>query len=167
MLIFPLKKEWYEKIKSGEKTIEYREVKDYWTSRLISAFMQATDCKNELHSDLLDFYIREDFVGAFEIFYDEVKKNRLTINSECKLRLGYTKKYMVAKITEIEIIDGKDTDLHIDKPVYAIHLADVAELHNYNKVWYDESESKFRAEHGGKLYESSDGERWKEQNQNA
>ena len=25
MLIFPLKKEWYEKIKSGEKTIEYRE----------------------------------------------------------------------------------------------------------------------------------------------
>lgn len=30
MLIFPLKKEWYEKIKSGEKTIEYREVKPYW-----------------------------------------------------------------------------------------------------------------------------------------
>ena len=24
--------------------------------------------------------------------------------------------------------DGKDTDLHIDKPVYAIHLADVREL---------------------------------------
>ena len=31
MLIFPLKKEWYEKIKSGEKTIEYREVKPYWS----------------------------------------------------------------------------------------------------------------------------------------
>lgn len=26
MLIFPLKKEWYDKIKSGEKTVEYREV---------------------------------------------------------------------------------------------------------------------------------------------
>lgn len=25
MLIFPLKKEWYEKIRSGEKRIEYRE----------------------------------------------------------------------------------------------------------------------------------------------
>ena len=36
MLIFPLKKEWYEKIKSGEKTVEYREVKDYWTTRLYS-----------------------------------------------------------------------------------------------------------------------------------
>ena len=33
MLIFPLKKEWYEKIKSGEKTIEYREVKPYWSKR--------------------------------------------------------------------------------------------------------------------------------------
>ena len=28
-------KEWYEKIKSGEKTIEYREVKPYWTQRLL------------------------------------------------------------------------------------------------------------------------------------
>lgn len=34
MLIFPLKKEWYEKIRSGEKTIEYREVKPYWTKRI-------------------------------------------------------------------------------------------------------------------------------------
>lgn len=25
-------------------------------------------------------------------------------------------------------INGKDTDLHIDKPVYAIHLADVKEI---------------------------------------
>ena len=36
MLIFTLKKEWYEKIKSGEKTVEYREVKDYWATRLYS-----------------------------------------------------------------------------------------------------------------------------------
>ena len=34
---------------------------------------------------------------------------------------------MSARITKIEIIDGKDTDLHIDKPVYAIHLAEVKE----------------------------------------
>jgi ASC-1-like (ASCH) protein len=34
MLIFPLKKEWFDKIKSGEKTIEYREVKPYWSKRL-------------------------------------------------------------------------------------------------------------------------------------
>lgn len=29
MLTFNLKKEWFEKIKSGEKTHEYREVKPY------------------------------------------------------------------------------------------------------------------------------------------
>ena len=34
MLIFNLKKEWFEKIKSGEKTHEYREVKEYWFKRL-------------------------------------------------------------------------------------------------------------------------------------
>lgn len=35
MLIFPLKKRWYDKIKSGEKTVEYREVKPYWERRLL------------------------------------------------------------------------------------------------------------------------------------
>lgn len=34
MLTFNLKKEWFEKIKSGEKTHEYREIKDYWVSRI-------------------------------------------------------------------------------------------------------------------------------------
>ena len=37
MLIFPLRKEWYEKIKSGEKTVEYREAKPYWAKRLLRA----------------------------------------------------------------------------------------------------------------------------------
>ena len=50
------------------------------------------------------------------------------VHMECKLRLGYTNKYMTAYIPKIEVVDGKNTDLHIDKPVYAIHLADVREL---------------------------------------
>jgi ASC-1-like (ASCH) protein len=29
-----IKKEWFDKIKSGEKTIEYREKKPFWDSRL-------------------------------------------------------------------------------------------------------------------------------------
>lgn len=91
MLNFILKKKWYEKIKSGEKTIEYREVKDYWRQRL----------KNEFSN-----YIPQT----------------------CKLRLGYTNQYMTAKITGIEIVNGKNTDLNIDKPVYAIQLSDVQEI---------------------------------------
>ena len=38
MLIFPLKKEWCEKIKSGEKTVEYRELKSYWSGRFSKEF---------------------------------------------------------------------------------------------------------------------------------
>jgi len=34
MLTFNLKKEWFEKIKSGEKTHEYREANIYWQKRL-------------------------------------------------------------------------------------------------------------------------------------
>lgn len=34
MLTFNLKKEWFDKIKLGEKTHEYRDIKPYWTIRL-------------------------------------------------------------------------------------------------------------------------------------
>ena len=34
MLTFNLKKEWFEKIKSGEKTHEYRLYNSYWEKRL-------------------------------------------------------------------------------------------------------------------------------------
>ena len=94
MLIFPLKKQWYEKIKSGEKTIEYRDVKDYWAKRLFPD-------------------IPEDLVGE---------------PRRCYLQLGYTKNRLEAWITKIEVVDGKDTDLAIDKPVYAIHLVNVKEI---------------------------------------
>ncbi|MBQ4379527.1 MAG: hypothetical protein II821_10095 [Treponema sp.] len=89
MLIFTLKKEWYEKIKNGEKTIEYREVKPYWEKRILPFLFQ-----------------EKPF---------------------CRLRLGYTNRYMTANITKIKMVDGNNSDLHINKPVYAIHLADIRE----------------------------------------
>ena len=39
MLTFNLKKEWFEKIKSGEKTHEYRLQTKYWTKRLSNLFI--------------------------------------------------------------------------------------------------------------------------------
>ena len=106
MLIFPLKKQWYDKIKSGEKKIEYREVKPYWSGRFSKefefnqyAFCNIGDCL-----EMLNYW------------------------HPIKLRLGYTKKYMEALVNKIEIVDGKDTDLHIDGKVYAIHLSDVKEV---------------------------------------
>lgn len=109
MLIFPLKKQWYEKIRSGEKTIEYREVKSYWTKRFISA-----GCENNKGD--IELLLKGEIVCLNPI-----------IRPICKLRLGYSNTYMKARIKNISIVDGKSTDLHIDKPVYAIHLSDVME----------------------------------------
>ena len=33
MLTLPIKKKWFDMIKSGEKKEEYREIKPYWTKR--------------------------------------------------------------------------------------------------------------------------------------
>lgn len=113
MMIFPLKKEWYEKIKSGEKTIEYREVKPYWTRRFYNEEGGESSAMVEAN-----------------IFAEPLLLGQAVVSlaMECKLRFGYTNKYMTANITKIEVVDGKDTDLHIDKPVYAIHLANVKEV---------------------------------------
>ncbi len=34
MLVLPIKKQWFDMIKSGKKKEEYREIKPYWASRL-------------------------------------------------------------------------------------------------------------------------------------
>ena len=39
-----------------------------------------------------------------------------------------SKRYMVANINKIEVVDGKNTDLKIDAPVYAIYLNSVHEM---------------------------------------
>ena len=89
MLIFPLKKEWYEKIKNGEKTVEYREVKDYWTTRLFPD-------------------IPEDLGGE---------------PRRCYFQFGYKPETRsLAIVLKIEIVDWINTDLKIDKKVYAIHF---------------------------------------------
>lgn len=117
MLIFPLKKEWYDKIKSGEKTVEYREAKPYWARRITSSLcfsMFALYPSREVFKKVAEL--------GFNRRFEDCSFNR------CKLRLGYRKKYMTATITKIEVVNGKDTDLHIDKPVYAIHLVGVKEI---------------------------------------
>lgn len=108
MLVFILKKQWFEKIKSGEKTIEYREVKLYWIKRIEKEINWNITVISKIGQ-------RHDFNGNY-------------MNHPCKLRLGYTNKYMTAYITKIEVVDGKNTDLAINKPVYAIHLANVVKI---------------------------------------
>lgn len=51
MLTLPIKKCWFDKIKTGEKKEEYREIKPYYTSR----FLHAAD-KNGVISFICNFF---------------------------------------------------------------------------------------------------------------
>ena len=112
-LIFILKKEWYEKIKNGEKTIEYREVKPYWERRF------------QNFKDWYSLFVAPKDKDYFKKHYPVTLDCSLVY---CVFRLGYTNKYMAAIMKKIEIVDGKNTDLHIDKPVFAVHFAEVVEI---------------------------------------
>ena len=126
MLIFPLKKQWYDKIKSGEKTVEYREFKRYWTKRIYVEFKKQFAKRYEFFSAFPNYdSFTKDLEEMPVIFGDGTERS--PVLWDCKLRLGYTKEYLSAKISKIEVVDGKDTDLHIDKLVYAIHIVDVKE----------------------------------------
>ena len=117
MLIFPRKKEWYEKIKSGEKTVEYRKVKPYWTRRIATTLcrpMFGLYSPKELFEKVATIGFSKKFAACYP-------------DNKCLLRLRFTGKKLSAYISLIETVNGKDTDLHIDKPVYAIHLTDVRE----------------------------------------
>lgn len=96
MLILNLKKEWFDKIKSGEKTHEYRVFKDYWHNRIWK--------KQTLNN--INYRKREDYI-EFVCGYapKEDKSKRLK-----------------AKIKSIKIINGKKTDLAINEKVYDIEF---------------------------------------------
>lgn len=108
MLTFNVKKRWYEKIASGEKRIEYRIVKPYWTKRIAKEV--------QLYNQTLIW--GEDDIEKILPTQTE------SLGIECIVRLGYTKKYMKKKITKIKVINGKNTDLCVDEQVYAIFLSD-------------------------------------------
>lgn len=104
MLTFNLKKQWFDKIKSGEKTHEYREVKPYWKKRL---------------GKHLEFF-------ANNRTFNKLIKNDVAI-LPCCFKCGYPKfeekdKFLYGGIKSITIINGKNTDLAIDKDVFDIEF---------------------------------------------
>lgn len=97
MLTFNVKKEWFEKIKSGEKTHEYRVVKPYWFRRL--------------------------FLYSKEL----CRQTYIPLHGECMFLCGYPKaevhsRRLKAKIKNITIRNGMDTDLKVDTDVFDIEF---------------------------------------------
>ena len=76
-IVFNLKREWYDKIASGEKIVEYRKVNAYWMKRLV-----------------------EGTVGNDRVFRGSTKRFDVAV-----FRLGYSRKYpeIVRRIINIDI----------------------------------------------------------------
>ena len=97
MLTFNLKKEWFEKIKSGEKTHVYKEVNEYWFRRL--------------------------FLYSKEL----CRQTTIPLHSTCIFACGCPpeddfSRRIEAKIKAISIHNGLNTDLKINKPVFDIEF---------------------------------------------
>ena len=97
MLTFNLKKEWFDKIKTGEKTHEYRKTTNYWETRLAY------------------YYDRTRFNEPFE--------EKRTICFAC----GYPKKdddekRLYAKVISVTKTYGSYTDLKEDNTVFDIEF---------------------------------------------
>ena len=104
MLTFNLKKEWFDKIKSGEKTHEYRVASPYWEARL-SYLMDILNPSNQI---------------------------RLLI--PCCFCLGYPAKDAIGKRLYGDILNisklqnGLDTDLKTNEPVFDIEFELIKEV---------------------------------------
>lgn len=91
MLVLPIKKRWFDMIKSGEKKEEYREIKPYWTKRFENYYEIAK--LNRV------------------VFRNGYGNNAPQMTCVCKLRVGQgkekwgaepNKEYYILEILEIE-----------------------------------------------------------------
>ena len=94
MLIFHLKKEWFEKVKSGEKTHEYRELTPYW-------FERVEKLKWAMKENTIIIALCSGYPAQKEF---ETKSKRI----------------VYAELKNISVVDGKNTDLKIDRKVFDI-----------------------------------------------
>lgn len=78
MLILPIKKKWFDMIKSGEKKEEYREIKPYYESRFKSYLPRSNN-----------FSAGEwIYSKVIVIFRNGYSKNSPSIKCDCRLRYG-------------------------------------------------------------------------------
>lgn len=86
-----LKKKWYDLIDKGVKLEEYREIKPYYSKKFLygCAFCYRVECTIKCTMQTIEY--PENYR------YDTVK-----------LRLGYTKKYMLFPIEKVTISKGKE-----------------------------------------------------------
>jgi hypothetical protein len=105
MITFNVKKVWFDKIKSGEKTHEYREFKPYWTTVFKNEFGALEFSVTELRYGNIKTFNKQHLICFMNGMVPENKKTRLYANFK-----------------SIKLMYGMETDLKINKPVYDIEF---------------------------------------------
>lgn len=108
MLTLPIKKKWFDMIKSGEKKEEYREIKPYWTKRLLT-----TDMDIDL-----------------ERLKDQLRKENSYLNKTVIFRNGYRKdSSKIRCLVSINIKQGKlEWGAELNKEYYVLKILNVEEV---------------------------------------
>ena len=95
---------WFEEIKSGRKTHEYRKATPFWISRIYNTTIKCAE--NHLPKRSYILSIEDDFYVEFQKAY---RKNA---------------EKMLFKVKAMSIHYGRDTDLHTDDFVFDIELGE-------------------------------------------
>ena len=105
MLVLPIKKKWFDMILSGQKKEEYREIKTYWTKRLLKS-----DIPFDLDKLLYKLRTGEGRFCKTVIFKNGYRKD--SPQMECRVEIGIgtgkqkwgaepNKEYYILEILEI------------------------------------------------------------------
>lgn len=87
MLTLTIKKQWYDMIVSGEKKEEYREIKPYYDSRLLTLFGAIVVDGDLLQGEVVPEEIRREPVQRI-MFRNGYSANSPAIITECTLSIG-------------------------------------------------------------------------------
>ena len=109
ILYLPLKKEWYEMIESGVKTEEYREIKPYWTTRLLKDFP-------------IMWRLKFSYAMYSNDFSELIGRILHPVYKLVKFSYGYTKRTMTFELEKVVVGKGNKEWGAPDEDVFIIKL---------------------------------------------
>lgn len=116
-----------KRLKAGEKTHEYRVVKDFWTDRFVKEFFKVDKKKKPY-----DFEIyKQGMIIVLQNEYGYYNKPLLCFMNGMEKEEKRPRLY--GKMKSIKIVNGLQTDLKINKPVYDIEFELISECEVENE----------------------------------
>lgn len=100
-LILPLKKKWFDLIKSGIKKEEYREYKEFWKKRLLDKYYEDDECRQFSYR----YFDKVTFTCGYPAKDD---KNRRITFTNPTIRIGYGREEWGAQKGELYFIISWD-----------------------------------------------------------